>query len=745
MSDIADRPPSFTLTKRKLAEIDHVLRNLTFESTIVLPPKPGNSHMTRIEIVIVFAVLAGLLLVTALAVVLNPIGFKRLKTYWRTVLRKQDRDNKAVSEKLEVGIDSQSSFDDGTTSGFQPYHGGLHRRARLTPAAPGDIWSAAIRGDLHAVETFLSQDKDFDANNAHPRYGSILTAAARSGNALLVQRLIVVGTDPCQNGGDYHNPLQAAAHSGNIDTIRLLLERSAKDTSIGGFYGTALNAAAEKGDVDMVQTLLENYPQPAAIINARGGSHGRSIIAAAFRGQSAMALTLLKHGADPNATNETGMSALHAAAAGNWLEIVQLLLQWKANPSLVSSIHCTALHAASSAGHETVALALISSGADPHIRDQNSKIPLHEASKNGLSTLVEALLAGDASEVNAQDESGNTPLHHAAIGGHIDVTITLLKFGADVAIGDKYNAQPLFRAAGCHHADVVDVLLQAGAEPNARDRFGQIALHGPSETDDVRVQELLINAKADINALGAWNRTPLYESCNMGKFKNVELLLQQPGIIVNPIDDHHGTPICRSLCSTDPRHQNQCVNPDIALLMVERQDLDVNLCNGLAVQEAAKLGMEQLFRRMVTERNANIHVQGGKYGGVLQAAAIGGNLDIINMLLERKANVNQQGGEWGNPLAAACAYGHVLVVKELLNRGADAKARGGRYGSAFASIGKIEVEDRGRYEKDDIMRDIQLLLLDAGEDGGAPVEQPNLTDRWHDTTAGWRWIAKGEM
>ena len=155
--------------------------------------------------------------------------------------------------------------------------------------------------------------------------------------------------------------------------------------------------------------------------------------------------------------------------------------------------------------------------------------------------------------------------------------------------------------------------------------------------------------------------------------------------------------------------------------------------------------MFEVFEKMVTRRKANIHVLGGKYGGVLQAAAIGGNLNIIRLLLERRANVNQQGGEYGTPLAAACAFGHVAVVKELPEHGADTKLCGGRYGSAYASVGQVEIKGKGRLEVEDIMPDIRMLLSEAGGEGLEIVEQLHLTDRWHDTTGGWRWIAKGEM
>ena len=184
--------------------------------------------------------------------------------------------------------------------------------------------------------------------------------------------------------------------------------------------------------------------------------------------------------------------------------------------------------------------------------------------------------------------------------------------------------------------------------------------------------------------------------------------------------------------------------------MFQRQDLDVNVCQGLALQEAARLGMADVLQRMVEDRHPLLHIQTGKYGSVLQAAAIGGNLEVLQMVLDRKVNVDQKGGEYGSPLAAACAFGQVAAVRKLLEYGVDANVRGGRYGTAYASVCREEEDlkkrKNGVYEIEDIKAEIQSLLETLGGiDGGDKVEMSHLEDRWHGTSGGWRWIAKGEM
>ena len=66
---------------------------------------------------------------------------------------------------------------------------------------------------------------------------------------------------------------------------------------------------------------------------------------------------------------------------------------------------------------------------DDRVRDE--PLPaLHEAARAGSATEVEALLGAGAA-VTAATDWGDTALHWAAIGGHVDVARRLLDAGAD--------------------------------------------------------------------------------------------------------------------------------------------------------------------------------------------------------------------------------------------------------------------------------------------------------------------------
>ena len=91
--------------------------------------------------------------------------------------------------------------------------------------------------------------------------------------------------------------------------------------------------------------------------------------------------TLLEYGADVNAYDETGLTALHYMGIG--------------------------------AGSIEEVLWLLEQGVDVNVVDNQGRTPLHWAASYGRIEIVETLLANGA-DVNARDIYGRTPLLNAA-------------------------------------------------------------------------------------------------------------------------------------------------------------------------------------------------------------------------------------------------------------------------------------------------------------------------------------------
>ena len=627
----------------------------------------------------------------------------------------------------------------------------------------GQVWNAAVQGDSSAVADLYYGNHIRDINEVHPTFGTVLAAAARSGRHQLVATILGWNADPNITGGQYFTALQAGAHSGSEKIVEKLLEAGAKADICGGFYGTALIAAAERGSFKMVHDLVEHVnARDATVINAKGGTHGSALMAAASRGQLEMVNLLLHHNAVLDDQRKPKTTALHTAVSQKQIETVKLLLKHGADINQVSETQGSPLQVACrhESPSEDLTLLLIDAQANIHLRDRQRRLPLHYAAKLGLERLAHRLLERySKSEINAQDADGCTALHHAAIGGHDSIAELLLSAGIDVSIGDKFDAQALFRAAGCHHTNMVRLLLDAGADPNACDQFRRTALHGPSETDDVEIQKLLLGKNADVNAVGVDKRTPLHEACNMNKFNNVKLLLEQENVDINLIDNNQCHALQYALSSSDSHHRGECFDRIVDLLLDEPA-IDLDVCGGAALQEAVHKGKVLIVEKML-QRGANLQCEGGKYGGVIQAAAISTSretldrkqeiqdkLEILDLLLQpgNCANVNLQGGEFGTPLQAAAAYGNVEIFEKLLEHGADLDIVGvGRYGSVRNALCmKVDQRDPNRAE---VMARFERLLLARGH-GPEARPTPNmvhLNDRWLKMPSGWTWAPPGEM
>ena len=66
--------------------------------------------------------------------------------------------------------------------------------------------------------------------------------------------------------------------------------------------------------------------------------------------------------------------------------------------------------------------------------------------------------------INAVNDSGNTPLHWAALNGHLESVKLLMQSGADVTIFNKAGHDAVFEAEINDKKEVVDLLLGAVEE-----------------------------------------------------------------------------------------------------------------------------------------------------------------------------------------------------------------------------------------------------------------------------------------
>ena len=96
--------------------------------------------------------------------------------------------------------------------------------------------------------------------------------------------------------------------------------------------------------------------------------------------------------------------------------------------------------------------------------------------KKGYIMLIQILIQ-NGTDVNIQDNDGDTALHSISFHGHKDCLEVLLKAGADVNIQNNCGNTALHKATINGHKDWVEVLLRAGADVNVLNNHGETALY----------------------------------------------------------------------------------------------------------------------------------------------------------------------------------------------------------------------------------------------------------------------------
>jgi ankyrin repeat protein len=131
---------------------------------------------------------------------------------------------------------------------------------------------------------------------------------------------------------------------------------------------------------------------------------------------------------------------------------------------------------------------------------------LHFAAQEGDVEGVKRLLK-EGYQPNLFDELGNTPLHYAAMRGHLNVMNVLLAAGADVNAHDEsvIGNTPLREVADSCSYDVAKILIEAGADPTIPGWMQITALHEARDRtrpEGLRVRELLEQAAVRFTKAG---------------------------------------------------------------------------------------------------------------------------------------------------------------------------------------------------------------------------------------------------
>jgi len=119
---------------------------------------------------------------------------------------------------------------------------------------------------------------------------------------------------------------------------------------------------------------------------------------------------------------------------------------------------------------------LIENGFDVNKRDEENVTLLHWASINNRQEIVKYFLEKGAIIDAIGGDLKSTPLHWATRQGHLNMTVLLIKNGADPSILDGEGCNCLHLASQFGHTAIVAYLLAKGQEVNVPDANGMTPL-----------------------------------------------------------------------------------------------------------------------------------------------------------------------------------------------------------------------------------------------------------------------------
>ncbi|XP_067656470.1 serine/threonine-protein phosphatase 6 regulatory ankyrin repeat subunit B-like [Haliotis asinina] len=604
--------------------------------------------------------------------------------------------------------------------------------------------TAAYCGHIEVFDLLV--ERGGDASVRDDNGDNILHVACCGGHIEMVKYVLSLNKLDVKSRGQYgRTPVMTAAYCGHIKVFDLLVERGG-DASVRDDNGdNILHVACCGGHIEMVKYVLSLNKLD---INSRGYYERTPLMTAAFFGHEKVCEMLVERGCNISLKDVDGNNILHVICFSGYLNIVKYVLSLnKLDINGRGHYGRTPLMTAASSGHKEVFDLLVEKGGDVFLKDANGNNMLHIICFGGHFNLVKHVLSLNKLDINSRgrygrtplmtaaylgqkkvfdllvekggnvflkDANGNTILHTACFGGHLDMVKHVLSLNKlDINSRGQYARTPLMGAAYLGHEKVFKLLVGRGSNVSLKDSYGQDAiqiacsrghfrlfsqgtgcgkqssperclqkkryknsrdvdnqLHAACcEGDMCQVRTILAEGKVNINSrTGKYKRTPVMVAANEGH-GNVFDFLVKKGCDLSHVDTR-GNSILHVACN----------GGDIATIryVLSQSNVDVNGRNRnkrTPLMNAAYFGHKKAFELLV-ERGGNVSLTDANGDNILHRACYGGRLDMMTYVLSHtKLDINSRGQYGRTPLMLAAKSGHKRMFELLMDKGGDVSLR----------------------------------------------------------------------
>ncbi|KAI4089483.1 MAG: hypothetical protein LQ339_008544 [Xanthoria mediterranea] len=369
------------------------------------------------------------------------------------------------------------------------------------------------------------------ANNGR----TALYEACENNRQRILEQLLDAGADYTIRDDHDCTPLHAGTHHDAIGVLTLLYK---------------------KAHEEMDEDALEDF------MNARSKGGQTALIQAVDRNKLPHASFLLDCGADYTIAGHLGNTPLHFACRhGNEQMYKKLIERAKMDDEhqsfqefldLRNKDGCTALHRATNEQRVSIVQLLLRHGADFTIANNRDVTPLHGATWRGFKDIMvlileQAIRQLDVAQfrafINRRNYAGTTALVDSAKPlrkqFRMDVTTTLLEYGADPTIPRNHEITALHHACFDGRLDLVQLLLDHAQQKftptrisaflNHRNYLGRTALYdairSARDNPEIEILQMLLDRGADYAIPNKDGVTTLHAAAFHGNVAVVRMLL----------------------------------------------------------------------------------------------------------------------------------------------------------------------------------------------------------------------------
>ncbi|XP_062595975.1 serine/threonine-protein phosphatase 6 regulatory ankyrin repeat subunit C-like [Saccostrea cucullata] len=524
--------------------------------------------------------------------------------------------------------------------------------------------------------------------------GSALHFVAYAGDETIFKKLVQSGCElyrtsnsgstvlsyACQNGklnmvryicdkypdflsSDYNNktgmsPFHWTAQSGNIELYEYLIEKGVEQTIPGG-QSTPLHEACRFGRLNMCKYLVKTYPHLRDVKD----NDGESALHAAARGGNIDLLNfLLEKGFDVKTKTNNGKTVLHLCCKRGKLEMCKYLVNTYPNLLDVKDNNGrNALHYAAWGGYIDLLNFLLEKGFDVKSKTNDGETVLHRCCMIGKLEMCKYLVNTYPHLLDVKDNNGRNALHLAAFRGNIDLLIFLLEKGFDVKT--KRNEGGIVLYISCINGELEMCKYLVNTYPHlldVKDNNGGNALHAAAWGGNIDLLNFLLEKGFDVKTKRNDGFTVLHLCCMRGRLEMCKYLVNTYPHLLDVKDNNGGNVLHDAAWGG---------NLDLLNLLLEKGfDIETKTNDGGTVLlQCCINGNLEMCKYLVNTYPHLLDVKDNNGGNALHDAAWGGNIDLLNFLLEKGFDVKTKRNDGKTVLHLCCMRGKLEMCKYLVN------------------------------------------------------------------------------